>query len=604
MNTYKNITESGVITTEGGKLVGLIINSHSSGTIALIDGTEPSVAADNDLTSTGALVAAFHGTTKLTSSGAMVPGVHASSILTSGGTNFLDDVKAGGVLTSDSTNVTAADTLTIGSVVYTFRAAADMNDSTDILIGADAEDTILNIMDKLRYDTNIDAVLTSTYVITVKAKKAGTDGNSIVKSESSSHLDWDGGGAIMTGGLEAETITIGSTTYTFKTSALTSAYMVKIGSTLTLSLLNLKNAINGTHPAVGYNPSTSAHESVVASASDGTTVTVVARTIGTTANSLATTETGADASWADTTLGGGGGSSVVGVVTTNALAVLGAITYTVVEELTETSGADPVAYQVEYGANEASLLDNLKAAVNGTGTEGTEYSTGTVMHEFIIATTNTNTVQTFLARTVGNTAFTAAINALATTETMASMAWEDSTFGGGTGDSVASVATNASLITINGRAYTAVIELSETSGAAAVKDQVYWITSEEVFLDNLKAAINASGTAGTEYSTGTTQNYDVVATTNTNTVQTIKARIAGTVGNAITTDESMANYAWDQGTMINGLGVPGTVICSTISFSAVATTGERFIPFYNLEFTRGLYATIGGTSADITLVIN
>lgn len=45
----------------------------------------------------------------------------------------------------------------------------------------------------------------------------------------------------------------------------------------------------------------------------------------------------------------------------------------------------------------------------------------------------------------------------------------------------------------------------------------------------------------------------------------------------------------------------GTVICNTITFSAVATTGERFIPFYGLAFSTGLYATIGGT-ADITLV--
>ena len=45
------------------------------------------------------------------------------------------------------------------------------------------------------------------------------------------------------------------------------------------------------------------------------------------------------------------------------------------------------------------------------------------------------------------------------------------------------------------------------------------------------------------------------------------------------------------------------MISNTITFSAVATTGERFIPFYDAEFTNGLYATFGGT-ADLTFLID
>jgi len=45
----------------------------------------------------------------------------------------------------------------------------------------------------------------------------------------------------------------------------------------------------------------------------------------------------------------------------------------------------------------------------------------------------------------------------------------------------------------------------------------------------------------------------------------------------------------------------GTVIVNTITFSAVATTGERFIPLFDAAFTTGLYVTIGGT-ADLTIV--
>jgi hypothetical protein len=46
-----------------------------------------------------------------------------------------------------------------------------------------------------------------------------------------------------------------------------------------------------------------------------------------------------------------------------------------------------------------------------------------------------------------------------------------------------------------------------------------------------------------------------------------------------------------------------TVICNTITFSAVATTGERWIPFFGLKFNTGCYATIGGT-ADLTFIYN
>lgn len=39
------------------------------------------------------------------------------------------------------------------------------------------------------------------------------------------------------------------------------------------------------------------------------------------------------------------------------------------------------------------------------------------------------------------------------------------------------------------------------------------------------------------------------------------------------------------------------VICNTMTFAV----GERFVPLFNIEFTIGLYATIGG-AADITIV--
>ncbi len=57
--TYKRITASGLIKSTPGLVSGFIVNSHSSGTLALIDGPEGSaVAASSVLTSSGASVPA------------------------------------------------------------------------------------------------------------------------------------------------------------------------------------------------------------------------------------------------------------------------------------------------------------------------------------------------------------------------------------------------------------------------------------------------------------------------------------------------------------------------------------------------------------------
>ena len=489
---FKNVVESSVVVSGQGSVAGVIINSHSSGTLKLFDGLAGGAQASTILTSAGAVTVAYHGQNELTSSGAMVAGSHAVS-----------------VMTGDA--IVAGNTVTIGTTVYTFRA-----------------------------------------------------GSSIV-----------GGG---------------------------SAYDVALGTTLTIALANLRKAINGTGTqGLEYGIGTVAHTQVVCTASDATTITVYGRVAGTTLNTVATTGTATRISWADTTLGGGTGASDAGVTTGGAVVALGGITYTVVAELSETLGATAVPYEVLKGASEATMLDNLKSAVNATSGAGTTYGTGTAVNPYFVATTNTDTVQTFRARLVGDTTFTTAINALTFTEGMANTAWADSTMGGGTGNANPSVTTGASTFEINGRTYTAVMELDETLTGVAVADQILWVTSEAVFLDNIKLAINATGTAGTQYSTGTTENVYVSATTNTNTEQTFVAKLGGTVGNAYTTTETMGNYSFTSTVMASGAGTTNRPMTGTITFSVVGTTGERFIPLYDAEFGTGLYATVGGT-ADLTIV--
>lgn len=108
---------------------------------------------------------------------------------------------------------------------------------------------------------------------------------------------------------DTETVTIGTTVYTFKTALSagpTVAYEVLRGVDEATSLANLKKAINA-EAGIGtdYSTGTLVHPTVSATASAAHTVSLEARTGGTAGNSIATTETLANGSFGDVTLTGG-----------------------------------------------------------------------------------------------------------------------------------------------------------------------------------------------------------------------------------------------------------------------------------------------------------
>jgi hypothetical protein len=370
---------------------------------------------------------------------------------------------------------------------------------------------------------------------------------------------------------DGDTVTINTTVYRFKKTPV-QAYDVRIGSTAAESLANLKAAINlsGTM-GVEYCVGTAAHTTVIATTLTATTLAVVARTIGTTANSYETTETSSTLSWGAATMAGG-------VATTAATVTINTTVYTAVKELSESFGLTAVANQVLWKTSEAVFLDNLKKAINGTGTAGSEYSTGTVAHTTVIATTNTDTTQVIRARTIGTAA-----NSYATTTTLANYAWGDTTMQDG-------VATTAATITIGATVYTAVLTLPESIGLTPVPNYILWKTSEAVFLDNLKKAINGTGTAGTDYSAGTAAHADVVATDNGDTTQVIRAKTIGTAANAIATTTTLANYAWGDTTMQDGVATTAaTITIGDTVYTAVLTLAETLgltpIPYQVLWVT-------------------
>lgn len=73
-----------------------------------------------------------------------------------------------------------------------------------------------------------------------------------------------------------------------------------------------------------------------------------------------------------------------------------------------------------------------------------------------------------------------------------------------------------------------------------------------VSMSNLYNAINASGVAGTDYSTLLVEHTTVVAATQSGGTLTVRARATGIAGNGITTTETGANMSWGGGTLSGG----------------------------------------------------
>jgi len=249
------------------------------------------------------------------------------------------------------------------------------------------------------------------------------------------------------------------------------------------------------------------------------------------------------------------GSHAESVVTANTIIdgdtlTIGTTVYTF---KTALSTGPTVAYEVLIGGSDAVALDNLKLAINAGAGIGTNYSTGTVAHPDVVATTNADTTQKVVARVPGTAA-----NAKATTSTGGTLSWPDTTLGGGTGASNPGVAPETA--TIGGKTYSFLDVLSETNGAAAIVNQVLFGSDTASALDNFKSAINATAGAGTTYSTGTTANANVTATTNTNTTQLCVAIVGGAAGNSIATTETMAQGSWTSTVMVGGHADDGMTI--------------------------------------------
>ena len=195
-----------------------------------------------------------------------------------------------------------------------------------------------------------------------------------------------------------ELVTVEGRTYVMRTALSSPAVIdeVLIGADAAASLDNLKLAINaGAGAGTNYSTGTVAHAKVTAEANTDTTQVVQAIDFGTIGNRYMVSETAANASW--------GASALAG-------------------------GVNTIPNEILIGGSAATSLDNLKLAVNGGATAGTEYSLGTQAHPQVTAEANDNTTQVVTARdfAVGED--------IATTETMTNWAWGASTLASGVSD--------------------------------------------------------------------------------------------------------------------------------------------------------------------------
>lgn len=117
---------------------------------------------------------------------------------------FLAGVQATGTLTSNNTNVTAGDTVTVDDKTYTFVAVPA--EEGDVDIGSDADGSLLNLIRAINHSGTPDtdyvcalphptvtaAASVTSHAFAITARVPGTAGNAIAITKSAATLFWGG----------------------------------------------------------------------------------------------------------------------------------------------------------------------------------------------------------------------------------------------------------------------------------------------------------------------------------------------------------------------------------------------------------------------------
>lgn len=295
-----------------------------------------------------------------------------------------------------------------------------------------------------------------------------------------------------------ETVTLGSTTYTFVAALTATANRVLIGADAAESAANLVAAITRAAGAgTVYGAPTAANSQATAEVNGSGAVVATAIDAGTAGNGIATTETLSAGSWAASTLTGG-------------------------------------AAAVQYDPMDED--DNW--VTQTTGTDADEFSFDLTFPRGLVQYTNSGGKAEQTAR------FDVRFRRSATSDawTYVSAASQD------TLTATANPA-NGETVTIGGRTYTFQTTLTNSDGNVKIG------ADAATSLGNLAAAINGASGAGTKYAAATTRHADVDAAAATASL-TVTARHRGNRtgpdGDGIACSESLSHGSWAASATFGG----------------------------------------------------
>jgi hypothetical protein len=122
---------------------------------------------------------------------------------------------------------------------------------------------------------------------------------------------------------------------------------------------------------------------------------------------------------------------------------------------------------------------------------------------------------------------------------------------------------NTETVTVGGKVYTFQTVLTNVDG------NVFIGATAAASLQNLKDAVNLTGTPGTQYAAATAANPDSVADTITATTLIFRSRVAGTVGNRNPSTETLTNGSFGAATFAGGTGSIDTDLRALIASSQI-----------------------------------
>lgn len=354
---------------------------------------------------------------------------------------------ASATLTSNGTNVSAGDTVTVDGRVYTFRTALS-NAEDEVLIGSTAEESLRNLARALNgapvgtgehtATTGHSTVRVTSYPtglsLTVTAREAGTTGNAIAVSTTAPTLSWSSG--TLSGGTDSVSVTAQLTETTWVTPAQQVSVLQRPVAAFPRTLMLTSDGVYlvrwepGVALRVGIDDESLGR--VAASCNRGLTpsprittnpsnITLVAGGAAGQLSGAATAELALTYQWelehkarAVLTWDGVSGPNAGDTVTIDGK------TYTFKTSLTPTEGEVLLA-----GGGTAALL-NLARAINRTGTPGVDYYVAAAH-----STVRASAAVTANAITVAALAAGAAGNGLAVSEAATGLAWDSATLTGG-----------------------------------------------------------------------------------------------------------------------------------------------------------------------------